>query len=69
MPPGAAELRLNQVLRLDVPLGFLRGERHWISLRSGDEFHVLRVDSEDVSRVLAALEQRSGHTAEHVTDK
>ena len=63
-PGGSA-----RVLHLDVPLGLFKGERHWVSLRTSDAFHVLRVNGDDVSGVLSTLEQRTGLTAERLTEK
>ena len=34
----------RQVLRLDAALGFFKGDRHWLSLRTSDAFVVLRID-------------------------
>ena len=56
-----------------APVGALRRlgvsvERHWISLRTNDEnrFVILRVDDEQVRRVLSALEERTGRAPQPV---
>lgn len=45
-------------------------ERHWISLRTetDDGFVILRVNDEQVRKVLTALEERTGRTAQRVAE-
>jgi serine/threonine-protein kinase len=59
----------KQVFRLDVALGFFKGDRHWLSLRTNDAFIVLRIDGDDVNSVLAALEERTGRAVERLVDR
>ncbi len=59
----------KQVFRLDVALGFFKGDRHWLSLRTSDAFIVLRVDGDDVGSVLSALEERTGRAVERLVDR
>jgi predicted Ser/Thr protein kinase len=59
----------RQVLRLDTALGFFKGDRHWLSLRTSDAFVVLRIDGDDVNSVLAAIEERTGRTVDHLVDR
>jgi len=59
----------RQVLRLDAALGFFKGDRHWLSLRTSDAFVVLRIDGDDVTSVLAAIEERTGRTVERLGDR
>lgn len=49
--------------------GFLKGDRHWIALRTKTRFIVLRVNEEQVKPVLEALEERTGHRAEHIVER
>jgi hypothetical protein len=56
-----------------APVGALRLlgvsiERHWISLRTNTEnrFVILRVDDEQVRRVLSALEERTGRAPQAI---
>ncbi len=58
-----------QVLHLDVPLGFFKGDRHWLSLRTGDSFVVLRINADDVSGVVAAFEERTGRAVDRLGDR
>jgi hypothetical protein len=47
-------------------LGLFRGERHWLSLRTRERFVVVRVEGRDASRVVAALEARTGLPVDRV---
>jgi serine/threonine-protein kinase len=49
--------------------GFLKGDRHWIALRTQSRFIVLRVNEEQVQPVLGALEERTGQKAEHIVER
>ena len=46
--------------------GFLRGDQHWVSLRTDSMSLVLRVREQDAGKVIAALEQRLGRKVERV---
>ncbi len=48
--------------------GFLKGGRHWVSLRTKERFVVLRVDEDQVARVLSAIEERAGKTTVRVAE-
>jgi hypothetical protein len=62
--PGGPAL----VLRADGgALGVFRGERHWLAVRTRDRFVVVRVEGRDASRVIAALEARTGRSVDRVT--
>src|SRR5581483_9469174 len=58
----------KQALRIDVAIGFFKGDRHWISLRTNDTYLILRVDSDEVATVIAAIEDRTGRMVERVSD-
>jgi len=49
--------------------GFIRGERHWIALRTRNSFVVLRLQDSQVSQVLGALEERTGRAPERVAER
>jgi serine/threonine-protein kinase len=59
----------KQALRIDAAIGFFKGDRHWVSLRTNDTFVVLRVDGDDINSVLAAIEERTGRTVERIVDR
>ncbi len=50
--------------------GFLRGDQHWVILRSEalPQPLVLRVREQDSNRVVLAIEERTGKTVEKLTD-
>jgi predicted Ser/Thr protein kinase len=49
--------------------GFIRGERHWIALRTKDRFVVLRLQDVQIRQVLGALEERTGRAPERVVER
>ena len=49
--------------------GFLRGGRHWVTLRTKDAVVIFRVESEHVDRVLAALAERTGLAIDRVAER
>jgi eukaryotic-like serine/threonine-protein kinase len=49
--------------------GFIRGERHWIALRTKDNFLVLRLQDVQVKQVLGALAERTGRAPERVVGR
>ena len=61
------------VARAGAGLGFLRGLRHWVTLRTKnamDLFIVLRFSNDvQVSRAIKALEERTSHTVELVVER
>jgi protein kinase-like protein len=64
-PSGA-----RPVVRVEAgTFGFLKGDRHWISLRSEARFIVLRVNETQVEPVLRALEARTGHKPERIAER
>jgi serine/threonine protein kinase len=48
--------------------GFLKGGRHWVSLRTKERFIVLRVDENQVASVLSLIEERTGKTTVRVAE-
>ena len=49
--------------------GFMKGGRHWVSLRTPDSVVVLRVEAEQVRPLLTAFEERTGRTPERVAER
>ena len=63
--PGGA----MPIQRIDSgAFGFLKGGRHWVSLRTKERFVVLRVDENQVPGVLSAIEERTGKTTVRVAE-
>jgi hypothetical protein len=48
--------------------GFLKGGRHWVSLRTKERFIVLRVEENQVASVLSLIEERTGKTTVRVAE-
>jgi serine/threonine protein kinase len=48
--------------------GFFTGDRHWISLRAGGAFVVLRVEQGQASKLLDTLEKRTGRSTVYILD-
>lgn len=46
-----------------------RSRRHWLSLRSGDDYTVLQLDKSDYKYLLVAIETRTGVKVEDVGEK
>jgi serine/threonine-protein kinase len=64
-PEGPAE-----IAHLDGgAFGFLRGDQHWVSLRTAAMSLVLRVRDQDSRRVVAGIEERTGRKVEVVSDR
>ncbi len=49
--------------------GFLKGGRNWLVLRTRDSSVVLRVDDEDLHKVMTAMEDRTGVKVERVVER
>jgi serine/threonine protein kinase len=49
--------------------GIRRSGRNWIALRTRDAVQIIRVKDDDISRVLAALEARTGRTVDRVAEQ
>jgi serine/threonine-protein kinase len=64
-PEGPAE-----VVHLDGgAFGFLKGDQHWVSMRTDSMSLVLRVRDSDSRRVINAIEERIGKKVETVDDR
>jgi eukaryotic-like serine/threonine-protein kinase len=49
--------------------GFLKGGRNWLVLRTKESSVVLRVDDEDLHKVMSAMEERTGVKVERVVER
>jgi serine/threonine protein kinase len=49
--------------------GFLKGGRNWVVLLTKDASVVLRVNDDEVGRVIAAIEDRTGRKAERIAER
>ena len=52
-----------------IPIFFMKGKKHWLTVVSGNEFAVIRLDKNNYKIVLPALEARSGLKVETVAEE
>jgi len=64
-PQGPAEMMKVEAGKL----GFLKGGRNWVGLRTADTSLVLRVEDDDLRRVIAAIEERTGRKVVRVLER
>jgi hypothetical protein len=43
-----------------IPLFFVKGKKHWLSIRAGEDFGVVRMEKENYTSIISALELRAG---------
>jgi hypothetical protein len=63
-PSGPAEL-----LKVEGGAFGIRRRRNWVALRTREAVQVIRVDDDDIRRVIAALEARSGQRVDRVAEE
>jgi hypothetical protein len=60
----------SEIAHLDGgAFGFLRGNQHWVSLRTGSMSLVLRLRDQDSRRIVLAFEERLGKKVERVSER
>ena len=60
----------SEIVHLDGgAFGFLKGDQHWVSLRTDTMSLVLRVREQDSQRIIVGLEERLGKRVERVSDE
>ncbi len=64
-PQGPAEMMKVEAGKL----GFLKGGRNWLGLRTADTILVMRVDDEDLRSIIAAIETRTGKKVVRVLER
>ena len=47
-----------------IPVFFFKGKKHWLTVRTGQEFAILRLDKRDFRLIIAEFEARSGRQVE-----
>jgi serine/threonine-protein kinase len=57
-----------EIARPKGKFGFLKGDRHWITLRTQGTFVVLRVDQREAGKLLDTLEERTGRHVIYILD-
>jgi len=54
---------------LAVPLFFLKGKKHWLTVRTATDYAVLHLDKNDYRLIVTAFETRSGVKVEILPDE
>lgn len=57
---GAASLLFPPLLLIAIPIGFSKHRRHWLTVRTGDDFAVLKLSKSNRKLILPAFETKSG---------
>lgn len=52
-----------------LPIFFLKGKRHWLTIRTSNDYAVLRLDKNDYRLILVAFETRTGLKVEVVPEE
>jgi hypothetical protein len=56
---GAAALIFLPLLLVAIPIGFTKHRRHWLTMRTGDDYAVLRLSKSNRKLFIPAFETRS----------
>ena len=57
---GAASVVFPPLLLIAIPLGFSKHRRHWLTIRTGDDFAVLKLSKSNRKLILPAFETKTG---------
>lgn len=57
---GAASIAFPPLLLIAIPIGFTKHRRHWVTIRTGDDFAVLKVGKKVRKVFMPAFETRAG---------
>ena len=52
-----------------IPVFFMKGKKHWLTIGADKDFSVLRLDKNNYKRILPALAARTGKNVETVADE
>lgn len=52
-----------------LPLFFMKGKKHWLTIKTGDDYAVLRLDKDNYKIILPTFEARTGKKVETVEDE
>ncbi len=57
---GAASLLFPPLLFIAIPVAFSKHRRHWLTIRTGDDFAVLKLSKSNRKLILPVFETKSG---------
>ncbi len=63
---GAASVLFPPLLLVAIPLGFTKHRRHWVTIKTGDDFAVLKLSKSSRKLFIPTFETKSGVTIEAV---
>lgn len=63
---GAAAFLFPPLFLVAIPLGFTKHRRHWLSIRTGDDYAVLKLSKSNRKLIIPAFETKTGVTVEAV---
>ncbi len=52
-----------------LPLFFMKGKKHWLTIKTGDDYAILRLDKDNYKIILPTFEARTGKKVETVEDE
>ena len=61
---GAASLLFPPLLLLAIPIGFTKHRRHWLTIKSKNDFAVLKLSKSNRKMILPAFETKTGVTVQ-----
>jgi hypothetical protein len=65
---GAASVLFPPLILVAIPIGFTKHRRHWVTLRTADDFAVLKVSKKVRKLFMPAFETRTGVTIKALGD-
>jgi hypothetical protein len=57
---GAASILFPPLLLVAIPIGFTKHRRHWLTIRGGDDYAVLKLSKSNRKLILPAFETKTG---------
>jgi hypothetical protein len=57
---GAASLLFPPLIFIAIPLGFSKHRRHWLTVKTGDDYVVLKLSKRNRKLILPAFETKTG---------
>ena len=66
---GAAGIAFPPLLLIAIPLGFTKHRRHWVTIRTKEEFAVLKISKKNRKTFIPTLETKAGLTVEAVGEE
>ena len=57
---GAASIVFPPLLLIAIPLGFSKHRRHWLTIRTGEDYAVLKLSKSNRKLILPAFETKTG---------